>query len=248
MLKKISNMIDLSFSVTDNERNIATKAIETFNDAANLLDVFASKLHILIDAFESVDVFPEQVVQKKRTVINDYSKYLESVLDKLKAQAMSAIVDLNNFLPDQNISELIAAANDSVGSLEKSFLMLKDNLGDIKNENFKSGAIIGAKNLIKQISLTRDVITDRAIAHISNEILSKSWSDDVDEVSVNNDEPYIVQLYRQRSENVEQNAAPQITKGNQPLNPSDTARVWQPDKHKPWEPSSAPITVGDILP
>jgi hypothetical protein len=74
MLKKISNMIDLSFSVTDNERKIATKAIETFNDAANLLDVFASKLHILIDAFESVDVFPEQVVQKKRTVINDYSK------------------------------------------------------------------------------------------------------------------------------------------------------------------------------
>ena len=246
MFIKLARAIELSFAVTDSERQSAVVVIERLNSLVGVLNNLKSKLDVLIDAFERVDSFTVEDVVKKRSVINDYIEHLYDTFDRGSKQALYAIVKLKIFEIDQSILELINALNDGVVSLKKSLDSLSDDLSDVKNVEFKNKTVAAAQNVKKEIDSLLGLVKDRIIEHINGDILAKTWTKDLSnelDLNIKKKLPLIRELYQQRQQEV---GMPQMEKGQQPINPSDTAKIWQPDKHKPWQPTFEP-TSGEIV-
>jgi hypothetical protein len=228
----IETSVELSFSVPDEEKKAAQVASERFEHVVSALDGAIEHLSIIYDPLKEAGEISVEAVVERRGIINRYMQKSKENFNKVKQRALYAIKDLNRFSSDSKIGELVNSFVDSIDDLETAVSKFLTALEDNDSPEFKDN-IISSVDLIKETaSRTENLIYDRIIEYIDDNILAKNWmtiDDSGIQSEISENVPYISRLVDEREKAMEGGSFVDTPKDIQSLNPSDAQRMYYPD-------------------
>ncbi len=219
MIEKIAYQVQMSFKVNDEEKHTAQKCVEYFSMLMNNCDLANDFLSKIYEPFseEGAEVSAKDL-HDKRGLLNRYKQSLKKRYNKIKLLAFYALQTFNKFSNDTHSIELITAFESDFNVLIKGVEDVLDVLSNYKSDSFKD-ALIAAIDIVKKESAELEqLIRDRILDHINNNILNVSWSKDLGEIKP--EVPLLISVHN--------NNIPQIQKRPQPLNPLSTQRTMSP--------------------
>ena len=232
MFKKIANSVDMSLDIPDAEKEIANDAKMRFEGVAKSLKFAVDHLDILYEPFSMHEnISTKSVIDNRGVLQGRYSSKVKENFTKAKKYGVLAIQKLNYFtVGDNSIRVLKQSFIESMGDLEESVSGLLDNLrNDYRLEDFKDKVLKSIENIREQADELIDLVYDRILKHINDNILNTSWMDfDNNQLSLDENVPLITELYEERQKALD-GAMPTSDKPEQALNMSDATQMLHPD-------------------
>ena len=175
--KKIAELIELSFDVTDKEKETAALASEQLNIVLQYLDAAVDNLDVLYTPLKpNPEVVPVKDVLKYRGNLMNYKNSIIQKFDIVKIEAMKAITLLNAFAKDSSILELINSFKDEIEELDQNLNDLAEGLGNYKSPEFGKTFIDVVDKIKKNVEDLERFVNERIIAHLNENILVKNWT------------------------------------------------------------------------
>lgn len=195
----------MTYDVSDAEKAEAEKAILAFNHTLKQLKIAADHLNIMLTPFKDhPDIGPDQVF-KFRVQIRKFRDQAIDNFNNFKISAFRCIVVMQKFQTDTQTSKLMKAFIASIDDLETKVNDFAEEFQDLKSNDF-------SKNIVKEITDIHDkceeieeIVNDRLKAHIRENILSKTWVDDIStelDTKIEQSKPLIMELFHQRQEDL----------------------------------------------
>jgi len=233
MLKKISDIVDMSFDIPDSEKEMGQKARLHFEGAANALKFAVDHLDIIYEPFKNnTTISPQSVIDNRGVLQGRYSTKIKNNFTDVKKHSLLAIKYFNFFAKgDAAIRELINTYVESVNDVENRVSIFLDILrNDYRLEDFRDKVLKAVDDVRKAAKDLDNLVYDRIIEHIDENIISKKWMDfNSDNVSITEDVPLIRELYEERQKALNTGAFPATDKAEQSLNISDATQMLNPD-------------------
>lgn len=228
MFQKLSNLIDMmSSKIPDSEKAIATEASFIFKNVINTVQLAEENLEILENAFEEGEISPE-MLSEKRGLLNRHKQQIRKNYTKVKIEAFSAIQKFNTFSSDYNIDELINSFKERIRQLEEKVEKVLEDLDNFKSTEFKENLIKSIDSVKNESKQLEDLVYDRIITHIDENILGKDWVSHIGDklnLSIEENVPFILQLNEQKQRVLDNNLTQDIVTQN----PADTQKLSYPD-------------------
>lgn len=191
----------MSYDVTNEEKLAAEKALLIFNATDSLLDKSCDYLNVIYNPFSKDPNIDSDQIYKYRAALRKYRDNIVKKFNDFKIASFKCVKIMNTFASDTQTIKLIKSFTNSIEELESKVNSFVDLFDDLKNKDF-------ASNIIKEIDSIRtkceeisSLINERIKAHIKNNILSKSWVDNVSDelqMKIERATPLLVKLYQQR--------------------------------------------------
>lgn len=227
----IGTSVEMSFDVPDSEIQVATLAIERFEDVIKAVRTAVIQLDTVYNPFKDADEIPKQDIIDRRGAFFIYSNKITENFNNMKKKALLALKELNNFSIDNQVQDLISAFNDSVETLEDAVNKLLETLDEYESDTFRDDVVAYVEDIQKKADELEDIINDRVIDFIDVNILAKSWVTDSNnglDIEIIDKVPLITELVQEQQQAQQ---FPENLKENQKMNPSDSQRVYYPDKY-----------------
>jgi hypothetical protein len=238
VLCKLASSIEMSFKVSDQEKESAKKAIEYLNNVENSLKLSLEHLDIIYYPFKKTENLSAEKINEKRGLLNRYRTKVKKNFNKFKFYCFKALLELNNFANDTKIREIINAFNDNVNLLQNKVEKLLNVLDDYKNPEYVLNIIVAIDSIKKVTLELQSFINDRIKAHLEKNVLVKDWlSDNNFKNKIKEKIPIITQLYNEREGifNSDVERIPDIAKRPQSLNPVLEQQIMYPTDQRPAE-------------
>lgn len=231
MINKLASTLDLSFKVPDTEKKTAQQAIESFFSTINALSIAKDHLDILHSPLKKAQEIPAETLYEFRGKFNRFRSQVKKNFMQVKSHAFEALNKLNYFSTDTHCTELISAFKEGMDDVINAATKLLEALDDYKVDDFKDKVVIAMDNIKKESAQLENLIRDRIIDHIKQNIIGESWMTDSDEVKKLEEKiPTVIDIYQNlnKLKNEKDNLIPQNQKKPQSLNFSDSQRVFYP--------------------
>ncbi len=231
MINKLASTLNMSFKVSDTEKETAQSAIESFFSTINSLSIAKDHLDILYSPLKKAQEIPSDTLVEYRGKLNRFRSQVKKNFMQVKTHAFEALNRLNYFSTDTHCAELISAFKEGMDDVMNAATKLLEALDDYKVDDFKDKVVIGIENIKKESAQLENLIRDRIIDHIKQNIIGESWMTDSDEPKTLEEKiPTVIDIYNNLNKlrNEKDNQVPQVQKKPQSLNFSDSGRVFYP--------------------
>ena len=201
MLRKKAYSVQMNFDVPDSEKRIAEKAEEYFEqliaqmeNTVNYLDC----IYIPFSKHQNVD--PDMLVEYRST-FRQYAEQCKRKFQNIVKVAYRGVALMNEFSTDTATEELMDSFMGTIRELEKYIDTYVSIFSNLNSPDFRNHLISTIDSIKKQFNQISQLVTDRVLDHIDNNILAKDWAknvlDRVDE-PLQDRVPLVVQLFRER--------------------------------------------------
>jgi hypothetical protein len=216
MIKK-SYSIQMSYDVSDSEKQQAERALNAFKVANNLLMTASDHLNIMKTPFkDSPEMEPEDVM-KARAVIRRFRDSAIDNFDKFKQVAFQCISLMQTFATDTQTVKLIKSFISEVDELEAKVNRFSELFNDLQSKDFPKDVVTYIEDVQKQCDNIDEIIDERIKSHIQSNILASSWVDSISndlQMKIEKKTPLIVDLFNRRQDQLNQAIKERTTLGN----------------------------------
>lgn len=202
MIKK-SYSVQMSYDVSDSEKQQAEKALLYFRAAEKDLVQASDHLNIMKTPFkDNPDMTPEDVMKARAVIRRFRDKAIEN-FDKFKRVSFECVNLMQTFESDTQTLKLMKSFIASIDDLEVSVNQFADLFNDLQSKDFVKEVVTSIESIQKQCDDIDEIIDERIKSHIQTNILASSWVDSVSndlQMKIEKKTPLIVDLYNQRQE------------------------------------------------
>lgn len=234
-LKKFADAVNMSFDIPDAEKEIAEEALLRFEYAVNLLNKGVEHLDIIYKPFEKHENISVESVISKRGVLNRFKQASKKKFEKFKYQSILAAQKLDYFTRgDAEIKELFNTFELSLNNFEEKLEDFYYTLSNFDTEDFRDKILENIDIIKNESEDLIELINDRIIEHINNELIGKSWiSEKENHFNINHQDfkPLLIDLFEERQNLLQGNFAVP-NQDAQAMNPSDAQRVLSPNSSR----------------
>jgi hypothetical protein len=193
----------MTFDISDSEKDHAEKALIYFNYVIKLLKKASDHLNIMKTPFkDNANTTPESIVAA-RAALRRFRDQSVDNFNEFKVSAFKCVNIMQIFLSDTQAVKVIKSFITSIDELEKKFNEFVRLFNDLDNNEFPTKAVSLIESVQKQCDELEEIIEDRIKNHIQKNILAKNWvnsvSDDL-QVQLEKKTPLVVDLFNKRQE------------------------------------------------
>jgi len=196
MYKK-SYMVQMSYDISDAEKMQAEKSLMAFNNTLNLLKVATDHLNVMLTPFKDNPDISSEEIFNFRTQLRDFRDDAIDNFNKFKLAGFQCIVLMQMFSSDTQTVKLMKAFVSSIDDLEGNVNGFAEQFSDLKTKDFIK-KIINITLIIKsKCEKIENIINDRLKPHIRENILSKTWINEIDnsKTQLDANKPLMVDLF-----------------------------------------------------
>lgn len=178
MLKKAYS-VQMSYTVTDQEKMIAEKALLRFKHAKKTLEAASDYLNIMNTPFKDNTDMPPDEVYKARAALRRFRDTCVENFNKFKEVAYKCVGIMENFSSDTQTVKLMKSFINSIDDLEADVNKFIDLFDELKDKDFSKNIVESIEKIKKQCEEVNSIINERVKSHIQKNILSSNWTNDV---------------------------------------------------------------------
>lgn len=197
--------IQLAYAVPSEEKDKANKCIMYIEHLNKILKICDNHLDLIYQPFkDNQNGTPEQTFAA-RAALRRYRDKVADNFNTVKRQAFKAYVLLQPFNTDTQIIKLTKSFVASVQDVEKQVNRFIDLFSDLEAKDFNQLVIKAIDNIKKEVAQLEQMIDDRIVPHIQNNILAKNWTDNLSEElqqKVEKNIPLSLKLVQERDEKI----------------------------------------------
>lgn len=202
MIKK-AYAVQMTYDVSDQEKNQANKALLFFDHAKKLLDMASDHLDIMKTPFkDNSEMKPEEVMQARAAIRRFRDKSIDN-FNTFKKTAFQCVNIMQAFASDTQTLKLMKSFISSIDDLEKKVNKFTDTFNDLKAKDFATNVVKNIEEVQKQCEDVDEIIEQRIKNHIQTNILATSWVDNVStdlQTKIEKKTPLIVDLFNKRQD------------------------------------------------
>jgi uncharacterized protein (UPF0210 family) len=199
--------LNLTYEVSSEEKDRAQKIILNLEHLLKISVLCDNHLDLIYTPFKDAqNITPQQVFQARAALRRYRDKVVENFND-FKRQAFKTFVLFQHFITDTQISKLSKSFVSAISDMEKQVNRFVDLFSNLESKDFSTGIVKAIENIKKELAQFKQIVEDRIIEHVQNNILARSWVDNVsDEIQqkVEKSIPFSVQLVNERNEKLKE--------------------------------------------
>lgn len=223
MIHKLAYTIEMSTKISNEKQQKAAGISQLFSEIINKIDLFSDHLKVIYNPFSKGDqVSPDQLYQK-RFLFSRFKSKMEENYSVIKFHCLKAVNQLNYFIQDTHIHEVINSFQDSMDQVDKLFKELSSHLDDVKANDFIQELIKKIDLIEAKLKLLKDFIEERIISHIEKNFLDADWfhknNKDL-QLEIEKKDPLFQQLFKERQNALDGTKVPSTVQNRQILNPT----------------------------
>lgn len=224
MIHKLAYTIEMSTKISEEKQQKAANISKLFSQIINKVDLFLDHLKIIYNPFSKGDqVSPDQLYQK-RFLFSRFKNKMEENYSVIKIYSLRAVNELNYFIQDTHIHEVINSFQDSMEQIDKLIKEFSSHLDDVKANDFIQELIKKIDLIEAKFKLLKDFIEERVISHIEKNFLDADWfhknNQDL-QLEVEKKDPIFIQLFKERQDALDGTKIPSTIQNAQILNPAE---------------------------
>lgn len=204
--KKKSYAIQLTYTVPSEEKDRATKILLYLDHLLKILKLCEEHIDLIYIPFkDNPEISPDQTF-KARAALRRYRDKVADNFNVFKRQAFKCFTLLQPFSTDTQIVKLSKSFVLSVNDIEKQVNRFIELFTNIKSKDFGQSIVKGAEGIKKETAQLSQIVEDRIKNHIRNNILARSWVDNIsDELQqkIEKKIPLSVELVEERNKKLE---------------------------------------------
>jgi hypothetical protein len=202
MIKK-SYSVQMSYNVSDTEKQQAEKALLFFKAAEKYLVQAADHLNIMKTPFKDNPDMTSEDVMKARAVIRRFRDTAIDNFDKFKRVSFDCVNLMQTFSTDTQTLKLMKSFITSIDELEVKVNGFADLFNDLQSKDFAKDVVASIEDIQKQCDDIDEIVDERIKSHIQTNILATSWVDSISndlQMKIEKKTPLIVDLFNKRQE------------------------------------------------
>lgn len=202
MIKK-AYAVQMTYDVSDEEKNQANKAILCFDHVSKVLDLASNHLNIMKTPFkDSPEMSPEEVMKARAAIRRFRDRAVENFND-FKRKSFQCVNVMQIFNTDTQTLKLMKSFITAVDDLEVKVNKFVDIFNDLESKTFPADVVKYIEDIQSQCDDISEIIEERIKNHIQSNILASSWVDSVgDDLQTKIEErtPLIMDLFNKRQD------------------------------------------------
>lgn len=202
MIKR-AYIVQMTYDVSDDEKQEAEKALLFFAHASKLLDSACDHLNIMKVPFkDNPEIDPKEVVMARAAIRRFRDKSVDNFNDFKKA-AFQCVNVMQPFSSDTQTLKLVKSFISAIDELESTFNEMVDLFDNLESKEFVSKVIESMEKIEKQCDDINEIINDRIKHHIQTNIIATSWVDSVGDdlqMQITEKTPLVVELFNERQQ------------------------------------------------
>jgi dGTP triphosphohydrolase len=126
--------------------------------------------------------------------------------NEFKKQAFKTFTLFQFFIADTQMSKLSKSFVSAISDMEKQVNRFIDLFSNLESKDFPTAIVKAIENIKKELAQFKQIVEDRIMDHVQNNILARSWVDNIsDEIQqkVEKNIPFSVQLVNERNEKLQ---------------------------------------------
>ncbi len=195
--------IQMSYDVSDEEKNQAEKALLAFEHASKTLQLANNHLDIMKTPFkDNPEIDPKEVL-KARVAIRRFRDQSVDNFNNFKKQAFQCVAVMQMFDSDTQCLKLMKSFISSIDDLEGKVNKFVELCNDLEAKSFIADVVKELEAIQEQCKDIQEIIDERIKNHIQSNILATSWVDSVSsdlQMKIEEKTPLIVDLFNQRQD------------------------------------------------
>src|SRR5574338_1283636 len=185
MIKK-SYSVQMSYNVSDSEKQQAEKALLYFKAAEQQLGQASNHLNIMKTPFKDNPEMTPEDVMKARAVIRRFRDKAIENFDKFKRTSFQCVNLMQTFNTDTQTFKLMKSFISAIDQLEVQVNHFADLFKDLESKDFAKDVVTSIEGIQKQCDDIDEIIDERIKSHIEKNILASSWGDSIsDDLQMN---------------------------------------------------------------
>lgn len=211
MIEKYGYKAQMTFDITDSEKEAAKKALVCFEKLQNLLSLAVNHLDIMYEPFKDFgNVTPEELIES-RFILRNYRDQVLDNFNKAKVIGLKCVMLMDTFASDTQSSEIMNTFVSSMQEIEKQVNRFAEIFNKLSSKEFSNIAITSIDSIKKQVAQLDQLVYDRIFDHIDTNILAKNWVSDLSEeldVDFQTKKPLVMKLWEERKKALEGQLSP----------------------------------------
>jgi hypothetical protein len=202
MIKK-AYAINMSYEVTDAEKQRAERALLCFNHTIKLLGLSNDHLNIMKTPFKENPEMSVADVMKARVSIRRFRDKSVENFNEFKQSAFKCVNAMNPFSSDTQTVKLMKSFITSIDDLENKVNKFVELFNDLESKDFSKNIVASIEGVQSQCDEIEEITDDRVKNHIQTNILAKSWVDSISndlQMKVEQKTPLILDLFNRRQD------------------------------------------------
>jgi hypothetical protein len=202
MIKK-AYAVQMTYDVSDEEKNQATKAILFFDHSVKLLDMASEHLNIMKTPFKDNPEMDPAEIMKARAAIRRFRDKAVDNFNEFKKSAFQCVNIMQAFESDTQTLKLMKSFISSVDELEVNVNEFVDLFADLESKSFPQDVVKSIEEIQSKCDEVIEIIDERIKNHIQSNILATSWVDNVSsdfQMKIEEKTPLIIDLFNKRQD------------------------------------------------
>ena len=195
--------VQMSYDVSDEEKNQAEKALLAFEHASKLLQLANNHLDIMKTPFkDNPEIDPKDVI-KARVAIRRFRDQAVDNFNTFKRQAFACVSIMKLFESDTQTLKLMKSFISSIDDLENKVNQFVELCNDLEAKSFVADVVKSLEGIQDQCKDIQEIMDERIKNHIQSNILATSWVDNVGsdmQMKIEEKTPLIIDLFNQRQD------------------------------------------------
>lgn len=204
MASLVKFAIQLSYNISEREKDFARKALIGLKYVKNNLDKCINYLKLIQTPFkDNNDLTPEDT-WKTRAALWQYRDNTIDKFNTFKLIAFKSFLILNIFSSDTQVENLKKTYVVSIQELENLVNKFSNLFNDIESKDFKENMVKSIDLIVKKSDEIKKIIDERIETHLKQNILAKTWVDEMSSelgIDIEENEPLIKELIENRKNN-----------------------------------------------
>ena len=197
------NASQLSFNITQSEKNQAEKALICFKHTKKSLKVAIDYLDILYTPFkDNTDITPDQIY-KYRAALRRFRDKSINNFNAFKILAFECVNVMQDFSSDTQILKLINNFISVIDDLQTKVNSFVDEFKDLNSKDFQKNLVKCIDDIKKISDQLEDIIENRISGHVQENILASTWIDDISKElnkKIEKKKPLLIDLFNEDKE------------------------------------------------
>lgn len=202
MIKK-AYTLSMTYSVSDEEKNQANRALSCFEASRKLLNTASNYLNTMKTPFkDNPDIDPKDIY-KERASMRKFRDIAIDNFNEFKKSAFKCVSLMQMFSSDTQSVKLMKSFISSIDDLEDNVNDFANLFKDLEAKDFQTNIVKYVEDIQSKCEDIEENIDDRIKKHIQTNILGINWIDSVGDdmkLKIEKKLPLTVELYNQRQQ------------------------------------------------
>ena len=202
MIKK-AYAVQMSYEVSDSEKEAAETALLCFNHAQKKLVLAAEHLNIMKTPFKDNPEMDPKELMKARAAIRRFRDKAIDNFNEFKSSSFKCVNSMQPFASDTQTVKLMKSFISSVDDLEIQVNDFTDLFMDLESKEFPKNVVAAIEGIQTQCEEIEEIMDERIKNHIQTNILATSWVDSVSndlQMQIEQKTPLIMDLFNKRQD------------------------------------------------